>query len=213
MRVTGVLASAPPDFAPLLGLLREVAERVGALTPGGVLSLRSPRRRSCSLRFVSYHWARVCSRIACGLVALVGSSISLPRETQRRGAWWVVGGWGGWGRGPYARASLCGCLVASRPPGDLKNTTSTHPIARGRPPVSFVLHGPAVSPSLFLSWKANPLNKHSKQTPPMVWKGRRRGKKGGGEREEEGRGERSIFFVAKWMENPGSDYAKRIYGS
>lgn len=34
VRVTGVLASAPPDFAPLLGLLREVAERVGALTPG-----------------------------------------------------------------------------------------------------------------------------------------------------------------------------------
>ena len=40
MRVTGVLASAPPDFAPLLGLLREVAERVGALTPGGSAAAR-----------------------------------------------------------------------------------------------------------------------------------------------------------------------------
>ena len=40
MRVTGVLASAPPDFAPLLGLLREVTKCVDALTPGGSAAVR-----------------------------------------------------------------------------------------------------------------------------------------------------------------------------
>ena len=40
VRVTGVLALAPPDFAQLLGLLREVVERVGALTPGGSAATR-----------------------------------------------------------------------------------------------------------------------------------------------------------------------------
>ena len=34
----------------------------------------------------------------------------------------------------YARAALCGPLVASRPPGDLKNTTNPHQIALGPPP-------------------------------------------------------------------------------
>ena len=41
----------------------------------------------------------------------------------------------------YARAALCGPLVASRPPGDLKNTTNPHQITLGPPPVSFGLRG------------------------------------------------------------------------
>ena len=51
----------------------------------------------------------------------------------------------------------------------------------------------------------------------MVWKGRRRGKKGGeereggGGREEEGRGERERFFVVKWNANLGSDYAESFW--
>ena len=41
----------------------------------------------------------------------------------------------------YVRAALCGPLVASRPPGDLKNTTNPHQITLGPPPVSYGLHG------------------------------------------------------------------------
>ena len=44
------------------------------------------------------------------------------------------------GCGGYARAALCGPLVASRPPGDLKTTTNPHCIALGPPPVSPSLH-------------------------------------------------------------------------
>ena len=42
--------------------------------------------------------------------------------------------------GGYARAALCGPLVAFRPPGDLKTTTNPHCIALGPPPVSPSLH-------------------------------------------------------------------------
>ena len=42
--------------------------------------------------------------------------------------------------GGYARAALCGPLVASRPPGDLRNATNPHCIALGPPPVSPSLH-------------------------------------------------------------------------
>ena len=41
----------------------------------------------------------------------------------------------------YARAALCGPLVASRSPGDQQNTTNPHPIALGPPPISCGLHG------------------------------------------------------------------------
>ena len=44
--------------------------------------------------------------------------------------------------GRRARAPLCGPLVASRPPGERKNTTNTHPIPLGHHPVSFELRGP-----------------------------------------------------------------------
>ena len=36
----------------------------------------------------------------------------------------------------YVRAALCGPSVASRPPGDRKNTTNPHQISLGPPPVS-----------------------------------------------------------------------------
>ena len=38
-------------------------------------------------------------------------------------------------------ASVCGPLVASRPPGDQKNTTNLHSITQGPPPVSCGLRG------------------------------------------------------------------------
>ena len=44
------------------------------------------------------------------------------------------------GCGGYARVALCGSLVASRPPGDLKTTTNPRCIALGPPPVSPSLH-------------------------------------------------------------------------
>ena len=43
-----------------------------------------------------------------------------------------------WG---YARAALCGPLVPSRPPGDLKNTKNLHQITLGPPPVTLGLRG------------------------------------------------------------------------
>ena len=46
------------------------------------------------------------------------------------------------GGGLHMHARRCGPLVASRPPGDLKNTTNTHPVSLGHPPVSFGLLGP-----------------------------------------------------------------------
>ena len=41
----------------------------------------------------------------------------------------------------YARAALCGPLVASRPPGDLKNTTNPHQITLGPPPIAYGFRG------------------------------------------------------------------------
>ena len=49
----------------------------------------------------------------------------------------------GGGGGLHMHARRCGPLVASRPPEDLKNTTNTHSVSLGYPPVSFELLGPA----------------------------------------------------------------------
>ena len=44
--------------------------------------------------------------------------------------------------GGYVRAALCGPLVASRPPGDLENTTNPHCIALGPPAHRMAYIGP-----------------------------------------------------------------------
>ena len=74
---------------------------------------------------------------ACECSSLAGAYVfgrrrsCLSRRVARRraaapAAWWAS----------YARASMCGLLVASRPPGDLENATHTQPIPLGLPPVS-----------------------------------------------------------------------------
>ena len=85
-------------------------------------------------------WGGVMAReahyltVACAYVCLAlaggarpsGRGRSSCRAAVRRRACCVVGF-------ICTRAPLCGPLVASRPPGDFKNTTNTHPIPLGHP--------------------------------------------------------------------------------
>ena len=52
------------------------------------------------------------------------SVLSRSARAAAPAAWWAAD----------TRAALCGPLVASRPPGDLKNTTNPHQITLGPPP-------------------------------------------------------------------------------
>ena len=71
------------------------------------------------------------------------SVLSRSARAAAPAAWWAAD----------TRAPLCGPLVASRPPGDLKNTTNPHQVTLGPPPVSFGLRG-AGFPSRFKKERA-----------------------------------------------------------
>ena len=85
-------------------------------------------RRTC-VRMLVARW-RSCLRSV--------SVLSRSARAAAPAAWWAAD----------TRAALCGPLVASRPPGDLKNTTNPHQVTLGPPPVSFGLRG-AGFPSRF----------------------------------------------------------------
>ena len=96
-------------------------------------------RRSSVVRVA----ARVIAR-ACACTSLASARVFGRRRSYRteRAPPRLLRG----GGGLHMHARRCGPLVASRPPGDLKNTTNTHSVSLGHPPVSFELRGPAFRP-------------------------------------------------------------------
>ena len=96
-------------------------------------------RRSSVVRVA----ARVIAR-ACACASLASARVFGRRRSYRteRAPPRLLRG----GGGLHMHARHCGPLVASRPPGDLKNTTNTHSVSLGHPPVSFELRGPAFHP-------------------------------------------------------------------
>ena len=92
-------------------------------------------RRSSVVRVAVRIVARACACSSLAGARVFGRCRSC-RAAQRAAApaaWWAAD----------TRAPLFGPLVASRPPGDFKNTTNTHTIPLGHPPpVSFELRGP-----------------------------------------------------------------------
>ena len=91
-------------------------------------------RRSSVIRVAVRIVARACACSSLAGARVFGRCRSC-RAAQRAAApaaWWAAD----------TRAPLCGPFVASRPPGDRKNTTNTHLIPLGHHPVSFELRGP-----------------------------------------------------------------------
>ena len=126
----------------LLGWCGGVSLAFACAHSGGACHRRSsivgrPRggthRRTC-VRMLVARW-RSCLRSV--------SVLSRSARAAAPAAWWAAD----------TRAPLCGPLVASRPPGDLKNTTNPHQVTLGPPPVSFGLRG-AGFPSRFKKERA-----------------------------------------------------------
>jgi hypothetical protein len=95
-------------------------------------------RRSSVVRVAARAIARACACASLASARVFGRRRSCHTERAPPHLLWG---------GLHVHARRCGPLVASRPPGDLKNTTNTHPISLARTPVSFELRGPG-----FLAW-------------------------------------------------------------
>ena len=113
------------------------AAALRAVRRADVAHLVARRPRAVRLRCARRLQVSRCRLLKTLAAAPARGAAARGHGRQRRACCCVVGC-----RSADTRAPLCGPLVASRPPGDRKNTTNTHPIPLGHHPVSFELRGP-----------------------------------------------------------------------